>query len=67
MLERKTNRDLFKDFFIEVNQDLLESQVISESQVANLASIDVDHSLDHEVSALEAIANLVVASSEDKK
>ena len=50
-----------------------ESQVISETQVtafgyqANEVNIELDESLDHEASALEATSNLAVAISEDKQ
>ena len=64
--------DTFKRFFSKANRDMRESQVLSETQVtaignqANAANVEIDQALDHESSALEAIANLAVASSEDK-
>ena len=67
------NWDHFKRFFSKANRDIRESQVLSENQVtargyqANSANAEFDQALDHESSALEAIANLAVASSEDKQ
>ena len=73
MTALEQNWDHFKRFFSKADRDIRESQVLSENQVtarghqANSANAEHDQALDHESSALEAIANLAVASSEDKQ
>ena len=67
------NWDNLKRFFSKANRDLRKSQVTSETQVAaighqaNEVNQDLDQALDLEASALESIANIAVASSEDKQ
>ena len=66
------NWDNFKRFFSKANHDVSKSQALSETQVtaivcqANSVNQDLDQSFDHEARALEDIANLAVARSEDK-
>ena len=63
----------FKDFSKKADHDLHESHLFHDPQVtvavyqANLANHHADQALTQKSDALEAVANLVVASSEDKQ
>ena len=66
------NWENFKRFFSKANRDLYEYQVISETHItaigcqANAVNQELDQVLDHEASALDVIANVVVENSEGK-